>query len=128
MPSLFWGWFWVVIGVLLIIAGPILNWFQFSPFGFPLPVGALALMYGGIVVIYYRTRSTVIQLTPDDLVMYGGKLEQAVPTILDLLQKKVPVKDIVKKVEQKHKLPREITYKYIITLGRRIKSVEREQP
>jgi len=126
MPSLFWGWFWVVIGILLIIAGPVLNWFQFAPLGFPIPVGALALLYGGIVVIYYRTRSTVIQLTPDDFVMYGRQLEQAVPTILDLLQKKVPVKDIVDKVEKQHKLPKEITYKYIITLGRRMKSQKDE--
>ena len=127
MPSLFWGWFWIVIGVLLIIAGPILNWFQFSPFGFPIPVGALALLYGGIVVIYYRTRSTVIQLTPDDFVMHGRQLEEAVPTILDLLQKKVPVKEIVERIEAKHKLPKEITYKYIITLGRRMKSLEQDQ-
>ena len=38
-----------------------------------------------------------------------------------LLEKKTPTKDLVEIVEAKKGLPKEITYKYIITLGREMK-------
>jgi hypothetical protein len=121
MPARFWGWFWVVLGLGLTLADPIFGWFHLKLMGIYLPIGILALVYGAIVLIYYRKREAVIVLTPEDMEEHGPLLEAAVPMIMALLEKKTPTKDLVEIVEAKKGLPKEITYKYIITLGREMK-------
>ena len=122
MPARFWGWFWVVLGLALTLADPIFGWFHLTLMGIYLPIGVLALIYGVIVLLYYRKREAVIVLTAEDMEEYGPRLEAAVPMIMALLEKKTPTKELVEIVEAKKGLPKEITYKYIITLGREMKS------
>jgi len=126
MPARFWGWFWVVLGVLLTLADPVFGWFHLSIMGIYLPIGILGLIYGIIILLYYRKRETVIVLTPKDMEEHGAKLEASVPMIMALLEKKTSTKELAEIVEKKKGLPKEITYKYIITLGREMSAQKKQ--
>tara|TARA_B100001123_G_C15125061_1_gene952996 strand:+ start:254 stop:667 length:414 start_codon:yes stop_codon:yes gene_type:complete len=120
MPSRKWAWFWIVIGVLFFLIDPVFGFFEFEIFGFNFPIGVLAALYGTMIYLYHRERTFAMQLTPDEIKAYGPLLESAVPLIVDLLHQKIPVREIAQQVMARDGVPPEITYKYIIALGKRM--------
>ena len=127
MISSFWGWFFLIIGTILTIVDFVLGWLQFDLFGVPLPIGLLIAVYGGLVVIYYKRRRTSLELTPEDMALHGRRLEEAVPMILDLYDRKVAIPEIATIVEQQHSVPQEITGKYILSYLKALQEQEADE-
>ena len=120
MPGRLWGYIWLAIGLAITVLELGFGFGPFELFGVPLPVGLLALIYGGIVVAYHRKRTKALELSDAELREHGATLERAAPMIVDLLKRKVRVKEIAEILERQENLPREVTYKYIIALGKKL--------
>lgn len=122
MPSRGWGWFWVAAGAALLLLDYGLGWFRVEMFGVHFPVGALAGIYGAMILLYYRQRARALELSPAEMEQHGAALERAVPLIVDLLKRKTPVREIASVLARQDAIPAEITYKYIIALGKEMEA------
>ncbi len=127
MPGRIWGFIWLAIGVAITVLEIGFGFGPFELFGVPLPVGLLALIYGGIVVAYHRKRTKALELSEAELREHGATLERVAPMIVDLLKRKVKVKEVAEILERQEKLPREVTYKYIIALGKKMSEQAAEE-
>ncbi len=122
MPGKLWGWLWLAIGFTFILIDPILRLIEIRVLGVHFPLGLLALAYGAMVVVYHQRKKVALELSPAELSQHGAALERAAPMIVDLIRRKVSVKEIAAVLERQEHLPREVTYKYIIALGKELQS------
>jgi hypothetical protein len=127
IPGRIWGFIWIAIGVAITTLEFGLGFGPFELFGIPMPVGLLAVLYGGIVVAYHQRRTRALELSEGELRQHGPTLERVAPMIVDLLKRKVRVKEIGEILERQEKLPREVTYKYIIALGNKMSEQAAEE-
>ena len=127
MPSRKWALFWIGVGVFFVLIDLFI--YQFRAFGHYFPIGPLAALYGGLILIWHRGIDQGLKLTADDLATYGPALERSVTVILDMLEQKRSAKEIAHYVHGEQGVPPEITYKYIIALGAEIaQKPERDTP
>ena len=89
-------------------------------FGFP--VWILSAIYGALQVYIWQATQKHVPLTEAEISAWGGKLEEATPTILEMVQKQEKVGDIAIAIEKQHGVPPEITIRYIIALGQHLQA------
>jgi len=82
------------------------------------PVGILVVIFGGLNLLNYHMLYHQSLFTEEEAAQYAGKLEKAVPAIVDGIQAGTPVEDIAGSVERDFGIPPLITMKYILALGR----------
>ncbi|NUN12177.1 MAG: hypothetical protein HUU55_00920 [Myxococcales bacterium] len=101
-------------GVAIVMA----VWTMFDFYAMRAVLGVLALIMGTLMWIKHRMIRRELNLTENELESWRTQLIDATPVILEMSQAKRPVTEIAEEVEKKLGLPREVTLKYIIALGR----------
>jgi len=104
--------FWTLVGAALA------TWAAFSFSIFKVALAVLAFVYAGLQVLRHRIIRRRLQLSPAEVATYGERLSQATPEILALWDEQHDVADIARQMEERFDLPRDVTLKYIIALGR----------
>lgn len=126
MNKLGWGIFWIVLGTAMLIFDIFYKeWFTINFTYFKLPIGILLIFYGIIHIVYYFFLQRALQFKDEELRLYGKKLENAAPDIVDMLNNKLSAKEIADEILKKYNIPQIITLKYIITLANEIKKMKK---
>lgn len=86
------------------------------------PLWALFATYAALQLIVWRYSKRPVELTSDELALWGTKLEDATPSILAMYgEEHKSVRDIAASLESSHGIPKHITLRYIIALGRHLR-------
>jgi len=97
-------------------------WFSIDLTVFRLPIWILVFPYGALNIIYHYMEKRACRLSDEEIIEWGRKLEDAVPEIIDLIGQKVSIKEIAARMETTRGIPQLITLKYIIALGKAVKT------
>ncbi|GMV43632.1 MAG: hypothetical protein AMXMBFR64_53480 [Myxococcales bacterium] len=103
---------WLLASTALF-AWTIIDFSLFKPI-----LGALAAIYGILLIVKDRIVQTRVSLTPEELERYGERLSESTPLIVEELGKGRHVSVIAKAVKKEHDVPEDVTLRYIIALGR----------
>lgn len=106
------GLFWIVAAAALF------GWTAYDYSLFKPVLGALALIYGVLLILKDRIIQQRVELSQEELTRFGDKLSEATPLIVELLKKGRHVSVIAKQVKKSLGIPEDITLKYIIALGK----------
>lgn len=118
------GIFFIVLAVVMfaveqawkpVFSLPITDSFRF-------PVWVLSAVYGALQVYIWQATQRHIPLSDAEIATWGTKLEEATPTILEMVQSQQKVSDIARETEKSHGVPPEITIRYIIALGQHLQA------
>ena len=90
--------------------------------GFGFPVWILALIYGALQLYIWQATQQRLPLTHEEVVIWGPRLEEATPTMLEMYQGEHKVSEIADRVEKSYGIPPEITLRYIIALAKHLKA------
>lgn len=86
------------------------------------PLWTLFGTYAALQLIVWRYSNRPIELTSAELARWGPKLEAATPTILTMYgEENKSVRDIATSLESSHGIPKHVTLRYIIALGRHLR-------
>ncbi|NOZ02664.1 MAG: hypothetical protein GXP54_12355 [Deltaproteobacteria bacterium] len=102
------------------------DWFTFRIGEFGLSAGLLWILLGALnMVVHFQTLKH-LRLSDEELRLYSEKLEEAAPSIINMVGRKVKAGEIADRILESHRIPRIVTLKYIIALGEE-KKKEKEQ-
>ncbi len=87
-----------------------------------LPLWILAAIYGALQLYLWRMTRRGLALTVDELSTWGDKLEDATPNIVRGYQAHKPVGEIAREIESSHGIPKDVTLRYIIALGKHLRA------
>lgn len=87
-----------------------------------LPLWPAAILLGGMYLWYHVWVQRNIRLTREEVEKYLDRLEIAMPEILDMLEAGTSVRKVAQRVEAKHGVPKVVTLKFIIAMGKEWKS------
>lgn len=113
------GYAWLAIGGLLLLGAIVKpEWFILAIPGFPIPVGALAVLYGLVNLILHRHARTQLKLSPQDVERYGEALAKITPGIMHHWEAGMSVKAIAVKYEKEKRIPQRVILLFIIEILR----------
>lgn len=84
---------------------------------FSMPLWILCAIFGVLQLYLWFATQRRLFLSDAEVSQWGGQLESATPTILELARNQTPVRDIAASVEESHGIPVDVTLRYIIALG-----------
>lgn len=90
---------------------------------FALPLWPLAAIYSAIQFSLFNLTRKKLELSEAELKKWGKKLEEVTPKILREYENKTPVREIAEKIKQSDGIPKDVTLRYIIALGRHAASM-----
>ncbi len=86
------------------------------------PLWTLFGTYAALQLIVWRYSNRPLELTSAELARWGPKLEAATPAILTMYgDEHKSVRDIATSLESSHGIPKHITLRYIVALGRHLR-------
>ena len=110
---------WLAVGALLLVGAVVKpEWFILAIPGFPIPVGALAMLYGLVNLLLNRHAQTHLKLSPEDVERYGEALSRITPGILHHWEAGMSVTAIALKYEREKRIPKRVILLFIIEILR----------
>jgi hypothetical protein len=93
------------------------------------PLWTLFGTYAALQLIVWRYSNRPVDLTNAELARWGAKLEAATPDILTMYgEEHKSVRDIATSLESNHGIPKHITLRYIVALGRHLRDQRSSDP
>jgi hypothetical protein len=89
--------------------------------GCGIPIWTLFGTYAALQFMVWRYSTRSVDLTPKELERWGPTLEEVTPTILSLYGEQKSVRDIAGHLAKSRGIPKHITLRYIIALGRHLR-------
>ena len=86
-----------------------------------IPLWILAAIYGGLQLFLWNMTRKGLDLTAEELALWGVKLEEVTPRILDDYRANKKVRDIARDIEASDGIPPDVTLRYIIALAKHAK-------
>jgi hypothetical protein len=122
------GYLWLVVGGLLLLGAAVKPaWFILQIPGFPIPVGALAMLYGLVNLILHRHARTQLKLSPQDVERHGEALAKITKGIMHHWEAGMSVKAIALKYEREKHIPQRVILLYIIELLRDLQERQKRE-
>lgn len=94
------------------------DWFTFRIGEYGLSAGLLWVLLGVLNMIVHMQTQKHLKLTAEEIRLYSEKLASAAPDIIDMVGQQVKAGEIADRILESHQIPRLVTLKYIIALGR----------
>lgn len=85
------------------------------------PLWILFAIYATLQLMVWRARERAVDLTDTEVQTWGKALEDVTPTILQLFGEQKSVNEIAVTLRISHGIPKDVTIRYIIALGRHLR-------
>lgn len=87
---------------------------------FALPLWILVAVYAGLQFALWHFTRKGMSLSDDEIARWGPTLERVTPDVLRRCEERTSVKEIAADLERDEGIPRDVTLRYIIALGRHL--------